>query len=123
MNGLYVTQSGLSLREKDYYENPSPRIADIRKEFVAHVTRMFQLTGDEPDAAAEKAEKILGFETRIAKIQMGRVEMRDPVKTYNKRSYGQLKALLPAFNWDRSEAHTSELQSLMRISYAVFCLK
>src|SRR3546814_1759263 len=28
--------------------------------------------------------------------------------------------LMPA---DRSEEHTSELQSLMRISYAVFCLK
>src|SRR3546814_9643029 len=28
------------------------------------------------------------------------------------------------FAWDdRSEEHTSELQSLMRISYAVFCLK
>src|SRR3546814_6395386 len=26
-------------------------------------------------------------------------------------------------NRDRSEEHTSELQSLMRISYAVFCLK
>src|SRR3546814_2001819 len=25
--------------------------------------------------------------------------------------------------WYRSEEHTSELQSLMRISYAVFCLK
>src|SRR3546814_6231540 len=25
--------------------------------------------------------------------------------------------------WGRSEEHTSELQSLMRISYAVFCLK
>src|SRR3546814_4743382 len=25
--------------------------------------------------------------------------------------------------WTRSEGHTSELQSLMRISYAVFCLK
>src|SRR3546814_2269746 len=25
-------------------------------------------------------------------------------------------------NWARSEEHTSELQSLMRISYAVFCL-
>src|SRR3546814_3628222 len=25
--------------------------------------------------------------------------------------------------YDRSEEHTSELQSLMRISYAVFCLK
>src|SRR3546814_10883576 len=28
-----------------------------------------------------------------------------------------------AFNISRSEEHTSELQSLMRISYAVFCLK
>src|SRR3546814_10533220 len=29
----------------------------------------------------------------------------------------------PAPGSDRSEEHTSELQSLMRISYAVFCLK
>src|SRR3546814_4660811 len=29
---------------------------------------------------------------------------------------------LPRASW-RSEEHTSELQSLMRISYAVFCLK
>src|SRR3546814_7328824 len=31
---------------------------------------------------------------------------------------GRLRTVL-----DRSEEHTSELQSLMRISYAVFCLK
>src|SRR3546814_6207700 len=30
---------------------------------------------------------------------------------------------IPAGRSDRSEEHTSELQSLMRISYAVFCLK
>src|SRR3546814_10501398 len=29
----------------------------------------------------------------------------------------------PAPRTERSEEHTSELQSLMRISYAVFCLK
>src|SRR3546814_10770593 len=38
------------------------------------------------------------------------------------------RAVFPAFarhglSADRSEDHTSELQSLMRISYAVFCLK
>src|SRR3546814_5598399 len=35
------------------------------------------------------------------------------------------KSLAPAFGdfHGRSEEHTSELQSLMRISYAVFCLK
>src|SRR3546814_3162135 len=32
-------------------------------------------------------------------------------------------ALYPQTVEDRSEEHTSELQSLMRISYAVFCLK
>src|SRR3546814_4460704 len=31
--------------------------------------------------------------------------------------------LAQAREGDRSEEHTSELQSLMRISYAVFCLK
>src|SRR3546814_2268007 len=42
-----------------------------------------------------------------------------PLKIYpplfNRYGVGQL--------FDRSEEHTSELQSLMRISYAVFCLK
>src|SRR3546814_14359809 len=33
------------------------------------------------------------------------------------------QALAPGFADHRSEEHTSELQSLMRISYAVFCLK
>src|SRR3546814_9933512 len=32
-------------------------------------------------------------------------------------------AIRSASAGDRSEEHTSELQSLMRISYAVFCLK
>src|SRR3546814_3131292 len=38
--------------------------------------------------------------------------------------YRSGRRLLPAVQqFDRSEEHTSELQSLMRISYAVFCLK
>src|SRR3546814_6640868 len=35
----------------------------------------------------------------------------------------QVVDLTPAAIGPRSEEHTSELQSLMRISYAVFCLK
>src|SRR3546814_6564015 len=34
-----------------------------------------------------------------------------------------IAARLGVFSNERSEEHTSELQSLMRISYAVFCLK
>src|SRR3546814_15101419 len=46
------------------------------------------------------------------------------------RRFGQLRPARPdrgaamgAGQYRRSEEHTSELQSLMRISYAVFCLK
>src|SRR3546814_20799033 len=35
----------------------------------------------------------------------------------------QLGGAMAKAERDRSEEHTSELQSLMRISYAVFCLK
>src|SRR3546814_5460560 len=35
----------------------------------------------------------------------------------------QFRGAGPAGHCARSEEHTSELQSLMRISYAVFCLK
>src|SRR3546814_3076748 len=35
----------------------------------------------------------------------------------------RVRSMKPDIYPDRSEEHTSELQSLMRISYAVFCLK
>src|SRR3546814_1652907 len=37
--------------------------------------------------------------------------------------YSRTSQNLPSRNLNRSEEHTSELQSLMRISYAVLCLK
>src|SRR3546814_3643370 len=40
-----------------------------------------------------------------------------------RRADDDLDAISPAQVEVRSEEHTSELQSLMRISYAVFCLK
>src|SRR3546814_8209392 len=41
----------------------------------------------------------------------------------NRKVFGPMLAEDLAVGNDRSEEHTSELQSLMRISYAVFCLK
>src|SRR3546814_4972271 len=57
----------------------------------------------------------------------GRIEARRAVVDYL-RCFGltestRLTELADRFAAGRSEEHTSELQSLMRISYAVFCLK
>src|SRR3546814_2063806 len=46
----------------------------------------------------------------------------DPANSLD-QAQADKKAHIAAKLYLRSEAHTSELQSLMRISYAVFCLK
>src|SRR3546814_5569721 len=54
------------------------------------------------------------------------VDLRGGVKAIQRCGEGQRHAaMVPAHDHFaiRSEEHTSELQSLMRISYAVFCLK
>src|SRR3546814_3715680 len=51
-----------------------------------------------------------------------RVLGEDPAGRHGARLRGRI-GFLPESVAFRSEEHTSELQSLMRISYAVFCLK
>src|SRR3546814_10175920 len=51
-----------------------------------------------------------------------------PVPSVRKVAVAEVRASLPAETHsispeERSEEHTSELQSIMRITYAVFCLK
>src|SRR3546814_10824982 len=43
--------------------------------------------------------------------------------TFERQVAAPAETLWQAWTAPRSEEHTSELQSLMRISYAVFCLK
>src|SRR3546814_1782901 len=45
------------------------------------------------------------------------------VERAERRRRGGGIGMIQGFEHQRSEEHTSELQSLMRISYAVFCLK
>src|SRR3546814_1324513 len=60
---------------------------------------------------------------RVGALQLARRQLA-PVRQRLLRPIGHGSALrLPSFRRCRSEEHTSELQSLMRISYAVFCLK
>src|SRR3546814_4477201 len=62
---------------------------------------------------------------RSARFDRMRKSVRPPVQTDQRRiaAIADGLDLRPAFEDQRSEEHTSELQSLMRISYAVFCLK
>jgi putative endopeptidase len=94
-NALYTFQSGLSLGERSYYDNNDESMQNIRKEFVAHVNKMFELAGF-PEKNA--GETILAFETGLAKLQLTNIERRDPIKTYNKIAFTDLAKLSPKYN-------------------------
>ncbi len=101
MNILYQGQDGLSLGEKSYYERQDSATKNVRSEFVSHVDKMFKLAGF-PEASA--GQTILDFETKLAAIQLSNVELRDPVKTYNRAAFSELKTLAPDFDWENFAA-------------------
>ena len=52
-----VDQGGLGLPDRDYYLKDDARFADVRKKYVPHVAKMFELAGDGRDAALEAARQ------------------------------------------------------------------
>jgi putative endopeptidase len=98
-NIAYVGQGALGLPNRDYYLNTDPDSAKLRDQYVAHVTTMFGLLGETPDAAATDAKTVLAMETDLAKISLSAADRRDPQKTYHPMDATALAALTPAFDW------------------------
>ena len=97
MNAVYQVQDGLSLGERSYYERPDSSTKQVRDEFVGHIDKQFTQAGfKDPNPG----KTVLDFETNVAKLQLTNVELRDPVATYNKAHYGELKKLAPDYDWD-----------------------
>ncbi len=94
----YIDQGGLGLPEKDYYLRTDAKSVEIRKEYVEHIANMLKLLGDQPDAAAAEAQKIMDLETALAKASMGVVERRDPDKIYHMMPLTSLASQAPAID-------------------------
>jgi putative endopeptidase len=92
-------QGGLSLPDRDYYLLQNPRQQKIRDQYVAHMTKMFQLAGDTPEKAASEAQSVMGIETALAQGSVSRTDMRDPAKRYHMMTLADLGKLTPDFDW------------------------
>ncbi|NDA62979.1 MAG: M13 family peptidase [Chitinophagia bacterium] len=98
-NMLILVQTGLSLPEKSYYTKTDSITKNIRDQFVKNIVRYFVLTGTDSALATKKANEILALETKIAATHLSPVELRDPIRNYNKMSVTALQQLSPQFNW------------------------
>ncbi len=93
-------QGGLGLPDRDYYLKDDAKSEELRKAYVAHIAKMFELLGDKPSDVATEASTVMRIEAALAKGQMTRVERRDPPKLYHKMSVEELHKLAPAFGWN-----------------------
>jgi putative endopeptidase len=91
-------QSGLGLPDRDYYLLDTEPMKKIRAQYLTHVTTMFKLMGDKPEAAQAAANAVMKVETQLAEASMTRVQMRDPEATYHKMTLADVSKLTPDFD-------------------------
>jgi predicted metalloendopeptidase len=92
-------QSGLGLPDRDYYlKKDDAKMAETVAKYEQTISKMLALAGDAN--AAANAKTIVAFETRLAEIQWSKVELRDPVKGYNKVAIAKLGELMPNYDWN-----------------------
>lgn len=103
-NILSLYQTGLTLPEKDYYTKTDAPTVEKRQKLVEHITNLFVLTGVDKTLAAQQAAAVLKLETAIAVSHLAPVELRDPIKNYNKMSVGDLEKISPNISWTSSLA-------------------
>src|SRR3546814_9642957 len=83
--------------------------------------------GEAVEGSVQTENKLAGYFFRLnyslqdKYLLMASIRREGSSRFGTNHKWGNFPAV--SIGWNRSEEHTSELQSLMRISYAVFCLK
>ncbi len=95
-----VIQSGTTLPDRDYYLQDEPKYVKAREALKTYIETLFRLSNQRNGAeAAEAAEAVVKLETKLAKEQWDRTQLRDAEKRYNKFAVGKLKELTPNIAW------------------------
>ena len=114
MNIADLDQGGLGLPEKDFYFRTDEKSQQIRKAYVEHIAKMFQLIGVPADDASKKADAVMQFETGLAKGSLDVTARRDPQKLVHEMPKTDLAQLSPDFNFNEFfvDSHAPEFNTL-----------
>ena len=94
-NILYVAQSGITLRQKEYYLDTDSATTAIREAYKKHIVNMFKKFGFSESAAQNKMQNIMKLETELAKVSKSNTELRDPEANYHKMTYAEFNNKYP----------------------------
>ena len=97
----YAHAGGIGMPDRDYYTKTDAKSKELRAKYLAHVTKMLELTGETKAQAAKDAATTMRIETALAKAALTRVEKRDPYNLYHKMSVADFSKLAPSLDWKR----------------------
>ncbi len=96
-----MDQGGLGLPEKDFYFRTDARSEEVRKKYVTHIGKMFELIGIPPQEAPARAAKVMAIETALAKNSLDVTSRRNPQLLVHEMSKSEFAALAPNFNFNQ----------------------
>ena len=82
----YIDQGGLGLPDRDYYLEENYK--EIRSAYIVHIENLLKLANIKN--SKQKALSAFEIENKLAKVQLSRLEMRDPERIYNPYKKDQL---------------------------------
>jgi putative endopeptidase len=93
----FLLQGGLVMPDRDYYLSDSQKMADIRREYQAHVARVLELA--QLRDAGTRAARIFGLESRIAKAHWSRQDSGLVQRGNNHWQVGEFAQRAPGMDW------------------------
>ncbi|MBW8883016.1 MAG: M13 family metallopeptidase, partial [Asticcacaulis sp.] len=94
----YLMQGGLGMPDRDYYLDPSPKMAEYRTKYVAHIANLLKLAGI-GDADA-KAKTVMALETAMAATHVSRADSIEVQKANNPWTRADFAVKAPGLDWD-----------------------
>jgi putative endopeptidase len=102
---LIVAQAGLGMPDRDYYLSDTAAMREVRAAYRRYLAATLALAGV---ADADAADRLLAFETRIARASWTSAASRDAQRTYNPlpldRAGPRLAALAHALGYETARA-------------------
>ncbi|HEY2914367.1 MAG TPA: M13 family metallopeptidase [Candidatus Angelobacter sp.] len=96
-----VDRGGLTLPNRDYYLRNDAEMSEIRKKYLDHLARMFQLAGDTETEAEAEARAVLEVESTMATAALDLSARRNPDNLKHIAGMEELSRLAPAILWPK----------------------
>ncbi|HEX7884852.1 MAG TPA: M13 family metallopeptidase [Phenylobacterium sp.] len=94
----YIMQGGLGMPDREYYLGDSPRYAELRAKYLAHIAAMLKLAGyGDVDV---RARRVMALETAIAKAHVTVDQSSDVTKSNTVWTRAELPKKAPGIDWD-----------------------